>query len=261
MKPPLTFLVLALMAAGVRAEMGIEVASLDDRRFELTLRSDNELSIQDAQSLLIEAAVEACAGLMPRFNTYKFTSSAPVHGSERNIETTFEFVQTFDCVPEEKPSAPVAGRTIGDEDRERIAKERANATESHFQDLTNGQFETAYGRYSSYMKGVLPYEKWQEKNQVFYTESGSLIAGGVWNVTVYVDPASAPKPGFYVATDYQFEYENFAFRCGYIVWYSEDREHYEIMRQEDGHVPRAMAESMSNEDLKKIKTQFGCKAA
>jgi Protein of unknown function (DUF4019) len=87
--------------------------------------------------------------------------------------------------------------------------------------LDRGEYEKAHAMYSAEMRAMAPLREWRK----FVSESaaawGALERRDQANVTWYLDPANAPRPGLYVAVDYVSRYANLAQHTEFLVWYRE----------------------------------------
>ncbi|MGC1439275.1 MAG: DUF4019 domain-containing protein, partial [Burkholderiaceae bacterium] len=260
MRKILIIVISSAICVAARAETTIDITRISERNFQLTLNNDRELSIADAQAQLRAAAANACGALIPEFRKYKFDSSALIEGKGISEQSTFKFVQQVACIESIPKSAPKQRRVFGEEVRAQISNLVKSATEEYFKALAAGRFKDAHEVFSDYMKRTLPFDEWRDDQRVLNAETGKLVRGGVWNVTVYVDPPSAPNLGLYVGTDYQYQSEGGAFRCGYLMWYSNSGRTYRVIRQEDGTLSIDEVKKLNEAQLREIKAKLRCGA-
>jgi hypothetical protein len=252
------FCVASLAPQLVLAKETIKIASLSASAYELRLTSDRELSVEEAQSQLAETASKTCGTRPASFGRYSFESSAPIERAKQPDGTQYVFVQRLDC------SLPDSGPTLSptpplsEADRASIEAEVRTLTDSHFGDLAAKRYSTAYARLSGEMQAMQPLQEWESAQREFHSTAGERTSGGISRVTIYVDPPSAPAPGIYVATDYEFSYRNVPFQCGYIIWYRHGTDAFRLSREETGFVDAKTAKGLSEEQLAEIRQQYRC---
>lgn len=82
---------------------------------------------------------------------------------------------------------------------------------------SEGAFEKAYAALSDYIR-VSSLSDWSQRTKEANDAAGKLRSARVWRVTVYDNPPGAPRPGRYIAADFETEYERIPLQCGYLVW-------------------------------------------
>jgi len=90
----------------------------------------------------------------------------------------------------------------------------------------------------------------------FRTDGGSKPAINVHTISFYDSPSNAPKPGLYIAADYQNTFDSGALHCGYLIWFREASGEFKIIREETGVIKKdtldRMSEKRKEDTLKKM---------
>lgn len=123
----------------------------------------------------------------------------------------------------------------------------------------SGDFEGAYRMLSTEMQGFVPFGKWSAQNEAANRETGKLKDMEVWRVTVYDRPANAPRPGIYVAADYEGTYRKGAIHCGYLIWFGVSDRQFAITREETGYLQPEVLASLEPERAREFRRQMKCK--
>jgi hypothetical protein len=253
-------LVASLLISQASIGQEFQVRALENGSLELTLIADAILDEATAQRLLLPRAIEACDDVRPVLGRYRFESREPtnaVAGDDR--KTTYRFIQEFSCGPVD--ASAVGEIEIGVRQVDLVRPRDAFIRDISLQflsDRSEGDLEAAYTTLSREMKSFSTFDEWGRRAREFNDVSGSIVSVTVWRITPYDNPAGAPEPGVYIAADYEIEYENVPFQCGYLMWFERSDRLYVLTREESGSIPREEFENRSESELANLKSQLGC---
>jgi hypothetical protein len=184
--------------------------------YELILKNEVRLEIAQAQQAIYDSAIQICNGMDPIYGKYKFESQEPI--SAGGEASSFIFVQNITCFGEVQ-STPSRSKFEISKNQEIDIKKLVNGMMNKFmQSKEEGSFKIAYQMMSPAMKEVIDFNSWKKKESDYFTESGSLIHGDVWRLTMYNNPDNSPQPGVYIAADYESSYDNHPIHYGYVMW-------------------------------------------
>lgn len=261
------FIVILLSCSANVLAATLSHEKISKANIRITLENDAPMEIDQAQAAIGSYAVQVCEGKYPLFGKYTFNSTENVASAsadeKESLPSSFSFIQEIECVeaPPEKPE----GRRIdiSKEQEESIKIKVANLTIDYLLAKESGRFREAYDSLGSEMKDITGYTAWEKRESTYFTEKlGGLISRDIWNTTVYNNPPNAPKPGIYIAIDYENKYELAPIHCGFIVWYMPtlDLSEISIMREEYGRISKRETQNSTPELLKKMRAEMKCRA-
>lgn len=259
MRSMLMIFILFYCSCGLAATLSYRQSGPDS--FELLLENEAPLEIDQAQSSIYPSAIELCAGKKPLFGKYSFQGDEPLaDGSEGS---SFTFLQIISCVDEVVTVVVPAELKLSNL-QEKAIKDRIKVlTEEFLSAKESGDFQKAYTMLDPGMQSVAEFAVWRSNESNYSEETqGKLISRDIWRITVYNNPPGSPKPGFYIAADYENSYEKSPVHCGYLMWYlpSADSSNFLIMREEYGNIPADILNKIPNEKLQSIRNQLGCRS-
>jgi hypothetical protein len=227
------------------------------------MTSTTVFDVASAQALLVPTAASLCQNKQPEFGQYQFEIIEGISqraGSEK--PNTFVIVQQIACV--DAVPAPKHGNRrsfISDPNEERIVqKQIVSLSESYFADIFSGNYERAFAFLSANMRSHRTLEEWSAQMDRMRAETGSITAINIHTITIYDNPPNAPKPGLYVAADYQNSLEKAPFHCGYLIWFRGENSEFEITREEIGLLTYKVLEQIPEESHKDVLAQMRCRA-
>ncbi len=246
---------LAAGTAGIRAEPAftLNVEALDVEWFELTIRSSSPFDYDDVQGFTWPIMRILCGDdAVPDLG--KFELSAPIKVADPSKATTTYKAQ-FGC--ESVLDIPQGPSRILDEDGRRAVRDAVQArTLGYFAGIDSGDHRQSFAMQGQELGSS--FEEWKQKEIERRETLGGLLSRDVWRVTVYADPDSAPRPGIYIATDYE-EYFTEGSSCGYLVWLERPDRTYQIIRHEHGDLPNATREELTPEQKAKFRRLMNCR--
>ncbi|NQZ23963.1 MAG: hypothetical protein HRT53_18195 [Colwellia sp.] len=229
-------------------------------KYELILHNEVPLEITQAQQAIYESAVQICNRKIPLYGKYKFESKGPI--SDARETSSFTFVQNITCT-DEKQNNTVKSKFELTEKQEGAIKKRVNEMTNKFmQSKELGDFQIAYDMMTPSNKKISNFSSWKQRQSEFFNNSGKLINRNIWRLTIYNNPDNSPEPGIYIAADYESNYELSPIYCGYVMWYTPNRnsKEYKVMREEFGNINSDMIKNIKPEDLQKVRKKIGCRA-
>ena len=218
----------------------------------------------EGQQLIAVRAVEICGTRYPSLARYRFAGDEHIapDGTRRG---SFRVNQELTCsassatAPREtgvETSAPTpAGWQASSQDE---ADARA-ATMAYFGAFDAGDAARVYGMLSAGNRAMESLGDRAEAIGAFRAQAGTPGTHRIVRLTWYVNPAGAPVPGVYVATDYERAYSGLLANCGYLVWYREAAGRYALVREETGVVARG-SPGEAPADLAQARAMAGCRA-
>jgi hypothetical protein len=216
------------------------------------------MSIEDAQAALLGTALGACEGREPRYGKYKFETTERLTSQGATEPEAFMFAQEVECVDGSDAPRAIRRTEISEADRQKAGTLVHSMSSQYFAQLEAGDFAASYAMLSENMQSMSPLDSWIAENREFHNKAGRKIDGGVFRITVYVDPPDSPGPGIYIAADYEIRYEHVPFRCGYIVWFQGADSAYRLIRQESGYLDDETSSKLTKAQVQEIRTQYGC---
>ena len=239
----------------------IDIETLGENRFELTLTSEAALEIDAALTLLLPTAQELCKDLNPNFGRYRFTGTEPLAG-ENAAESSFVFIQELECSTagrsaEQRTLSP----TIDSEaEAEEVTNRVRTMSIEYLTDVANERYEKAYAAIDGRLRAFSTAESWEAEKRSFRAAVGALIEIRISRITIYDNPQDAPEPGLYVAADFDNEYENAPIHCGYLMWFLRDGREFRISREESGHVTAQQLSTIPIEQVPALRQSMRCVA-
>ncbi|HTU10501.1 MAG TPA: DUF4019 domain-containing protein [Allosphingosinicella sp.] len=192
----------------------------------------------DGQRLLAMRAIEICGTRYPVPGRYRFVGNERVAPDGTRGSSTFEVRQELTC-SDTPPSPPT--EVPAPADWRASARDEADARAA-----TMAYFAAVDAGDAARVLAMMPLARRAEENvasraeamRTFRAEAGTPGAHRIIALSWYVNPASAPRPGIYVAADFERVYSGLAAVCGYVVWYRDEAGRYSLMREETAVVPR-----------------------
>lgn len=259
MRKIFTFLIIFYCGYSIAATFSYRQLSTDT--FQLMLSNDVPLEISQAQSLLYSNAVQICKGNKPLFGKYSFDSSEPI--SKNAESSSFTFLQEISCAGEVQVTVAPKKLNISKNQEKTIKSTARKMTEQFLLAKESGEFKKAYATLGSGMKIITDFPTWKNKEENYFSKNlGKLVSRDIWRITLYDNPPNSPKPGLYIAADYENSYEKSPIHCGYIMWYlpPENLEEFSVMREEYGNITKETLKMIPKEDLQNVRKQIGCRA-
>jgi hypothetical protein len=139
-----------------------------------------------------------------------------------------------------------------------VEEEVRRLTEAYFRALAEGNFDAAFARISPTM-GVTG-TTWRESKRSLRAILGEPVRFAITKVTIYDNPADAPRAGLYVAADFTNEFRNAPMHCGYLVWTRAANGQFEISREDAGHVTSEQLAAIPVSQHAQIRQQMRCAA-
>jgi hypothetical protein len=254
----LTFAIAVAAITPAFAGEKIAVSAISESAYEIWLTSDHELSTAEAQAQLAATAARACGNRPVTLGHYSFESSKKLGTADKGAGASLLFIQKLVCAATPQEQTLSATPQPGAADTALIESTARVTSDRYFADLASKRYSSAFALLTNEMQAERPLEEWKSAQESFRLKAGERISGGVSRVTVYVDPPSAPKPGLYVATDYEFSYRNIPFQCGYIIWYRHGADEFRLLREETGYIDSDTAAKLNKDEVQETRRQFGC---
>lgn len=204
----------------------------DDFTMVMPVRPDTP----DGQRRLAERAMQICGSRYPIMERYRFSGSESLQGAG---EPRYEVRQELTCA-DTPPAAPTGEAAPANwQPSNQDVSEITALTRRYFAAIDSGDVETAHSLWSDDMQAETPLPERRQSVEAFRAQAGRAGAAPTTRLTWYVNPAGAPRPGIYVAVDYERSYENLTMNCGYLIWYREGERGYRLTRQEDSVMARS----------------------
>ena len=133
-------------------------------------------------------------------------------------------------------------------------------SESYLTDIFDGSNKAAFAYLSTEMQSYQSFEEWSARIDKQRLDAGSITAINVHTITVYHNPPNAPRPGLYVAADYQNSSQNAPYHCGFLVWFRGESGDFEITREETGLITHEDFEMIPDDSKENVLAQMKCNA-
>lgn len=185
----------------------------------------------EGQRLLADRARQICGPLYPVPGRYRFSGRERVSPDGRR-SGQFEVVQELTCADSppvaavEEPAPADWRATARDEEDARAATMR------YFAAVDAGDAIRVQAMWSPAQQAEMPLEVRSAQLRRFREEAGRPGAHRIARLTWYVNPPGAPRPGIYVAADYERAYSGLRFNCGYLIWFRQSEGRYVLIREE-----------------------------
>jgi hypothetical protein len=210
----------------------------------------------EGQRLVATRAQEICGSRYPIGGRYRFTGDERISPQGDRL-SSFQVRQELTC-SDTPPFAPSGDRAPdGWQPSERDTREILALSQRYFAAVDGGDAEAAHAMWSVDQQAETPVAERRRGIEEFRRQAGPSGADPRMRLTWYVNPDGAPRPGIYVAADYERSYANLALNCGYLIWYREGDARYRLTRQENTIVART-ATPLSAEQLAPVRQQSRC---
>tara|TARA_B100000768_G_scaffold9235_1_gene9493 strand:+ start:961 stop:1770 length:810 start_codon:yes stop_codon:yes gene_type:complete len=251
----------AFFYCGYSAAATLSYEQLSTDTFQLILKNDVPLEIDQAQSSIYSGAVQTCNGKKPLFGKYSFYSTEPI---SKDAETSsFTFLQEIRCTNEVAVTAAPKKLDLSNIQEKAIKSAAKKLTEEFLSAREAGEFKKAYDMLGSGMKEINEFSAWKSKEFDYVGENlGKLVSRDIWRVTLYNNPPNSSIPGLYVAADYENSYEKSPIHCGYVMWHlpAANSGEFTVMREEYGNITSDILKKIPEENLQNVRKQIGCRA-
>lgn len=204
----------------------------DDFTLVMPMRPDTP----EGQRRLAERAMQICGSRYPVMERYRFAGTEALQG---NAEPRYEVRQELTCSDAGPPAQAGEAAPADWQASEQDVREITALTRRFFAAIDSGDAETAHGLWSDDLQAETPLDERRRGIEAFRQQAGLPGAAPVTRLTWYVNPEGAPRPGIYVAVDYERFYANLTMNCGYLIWYREADGRYRLTRQEDSVMARS----------------------
>jgi hypothetical protein len=250
-------LILAALLLAESPEVAHE--RIDDGHYRLRLSLTGAADLAAAQRAMVPAAIRLCAGLVPRFGTYRWDAlerAGPADTSVRPVSMTLE--QELHCGGEAPPA--MAAAPPDPAWRPTPAQQQAvlEATDAFFAARESGRYEEAYRMLGQNMRNQQP-EAFAEAARVSNAQWGRRRSRRNVAVTWYNNPPHAPVPGIYAAVDFVGAYDNLHLMCGYVTWLLQPDGTWRIVTLDEGVLARADSPDPTAADLARVRTLMRCR--
>jgi hypothetical protein len=207
--------------------------------------------------MLLERARENCGARYPHLTRYQFEGRERISGTDPE-PATFAVRQELSCLVEPPPAE--VGAVVPSDWQQTPEDERLITTlAQRYFDLFDAQDVTGLRQLLD--AEMLTYQSEAEmaaELSEFHRNAGTPGRHQVKAVTWYVNPATAPRPGVYVAVDFERNYSGLLLNCGYLIWYREADGRYVLTRTESNTVSRPAA-GVDPPDLNQFRAMWNCR--
>jgi len=243
--------------AAYAAEVGVR--QVRENEYEFVLTNPTPLSEEVAQSVIGQVAAGVCKDLMPVLGKYRFESRQAIEPKAGSSEPdTFRFNQEVSCVPgTASPPEPRLPTLSTPEESQRVQDDIRLKSEAWFRLIADKRVDEAFEQMSAGSHGG-DEAGWKRDTLSFQATAGKPVKIAIVKMTVYDNPAGAPKPGLYVAADFNNVYENVPIHCGYLMWFRPVGGDFLISRTEIGLITAEQFKSIPSVQLPEIKQQLRC---
>ena len=188
------FKLFVLFYCGYSSAATLSYKQISTDTFQLILKNDVPLEIDQAQSSLYSGAVQICSGKKPSLGKYSFNSSEPI--SKGSEASSFTFVQEIKCTDKAALAATPKKLDLSNIKEEAIKSAAKKMAKEFLSAKESGKFKKAYDMLGSGMKSITEFPDWKSKESNYFGENlGELINRDIWRITLYNNPPNSAKPG------------------------------------------------------------------
>ena len=255
---------LTLIAILSQASFAINLSykKVSSVEFIWVLKNKSSLELQAAQNFIYQGAKDLCEGLIPAFGKYEFKSFNEVSSNEKSKDAEeFHFLQHIKCV-EDIPAPAVESILELSELQEQLIKDSAKHLTLEYLSAKNlDEYKKAYSMLTVNMQELSSFDKWKTRESNYAQNVGGELKTDIWRMTIYNNPPNSPKPGLYIAADYESEFEKSSIHCGFIIWYAsnDNLNDFKVMREEYGNISNDIFAKLSVSELPNVRQQIGCR--
>jgi hypothetical protein len=246
-------------SAGAAAAPLVAMRQLGPDNYEVSLSGPTIRTVQAGQALATAVATSVCKTLVPVLGTHLFESTEKLGAdAPESNSPNLELTQRFTCTARSAPAQVQAPATYSKEEKDQAAAKVLDETERYFRLLGTGKVDEAFTQLDR-DSGTFSEAAWKRLKRDFLTLAGALQRIAITKVTVYENPASASKPGLYVAADYRITWANVRLQCGYLVWLRMRDGEFRILREETGHVTAEQLQAMPQAQRQTVEQALRCR--
>lgn len=251
---------LALLQASAPAPP-VSHERLGEGRYRLRIELPGTADVGQAQRMLLPAARSLCGDLPPVFGHYSWQGSERLEsaGAAREaVSLTLE--QELACgAAEARPAEVALAPDPGWQPTPATEQAVLDTTRSYFAAKDSGRYADAYAMLSAGNQATTPIAAWSAQARSFNAGAGAVRGRRLIRVTWYNNPPSAPVPGIYAAVDFDGDFANLHFLCGYVVWLLQPEGRWRLVREEQSLVSRSEAHDATAEEIARLRPQVGCR--
>ncbi len=214
---------------------GFLVSAAGPEDFSLTIPVSPETP--EGRRLVALRAIEICGARYPQLGRYRFTGSERV-APDGSRSGSFDVRQELTCFttrPAEPAEAPAPADWRASAQDESAVRA---ATMAYFGATDAGDAARIHAMLSAERRSGDSLAERAAALRAFRDQAGTPGTHRILALTWYVNPVGAPRPGIYVAADYERAYSGLLANCGYLVWFREADGRYVLVREESAVVAR-----------------------
>lgn len=216
----------------------VEVERLADAAYRLTVTVAGTQDPSVAQGVLDPTAADLCGDQPARYGRYRFTATGLAPGQTGEANDSVTLVQDLACgeAPPDTP-APAAAIDLAQADIDALTPVILGLSSQYFKAVEQGRHTDAFALTTPEMTG----ESLDDRIAGALQQSeavGSIVSRRVARLSWYPNPPNSPRPGLYVAVDYDAAW-SLQDECGYLIWFRPDPgTPFRLTRQEQIFLPR-----------------------
>ena len=262
-KQQITILISLLLFTQAVVAISLSYKQISESEYVWVVENDSALEIDEAQRIIYNGALEMCKGLSPVYGKYKFESSEKIISDEVDNESdTYLFTQNIQCVESMEIQQDSPKSILNIEQENEIKIKAKKLTKEYLSAKENKEFKKAYAMLTKNMQEMSDFKTWRKRESKTYADYGREVASEIWRMTVYDNPPNSPKPGVYVAADYESSFVDTPIHCGYVMWFLpiDNLNDFKVMREEYGSITNKIMKQVHASELPQIRQQIGCRA-
>jgi hypothetical protein len=233
---------------------------ISDGHYRLRLVAPGISDVEEAQRLLLPTALGLCGDRRPYFDHLEWVSNEELANAGRRAPVALALAQELSC----GTPAPAPPETAAPPDpnwRQSNAQEQAvlARTRAYFAAKDSGRYAAAYAMLTAGMQADTDFERWSQAAGEINRSAGAARSRQLIRVTWYNNPPQAPVAGLYAAVDFNGDFADLHFLCGYVVWLLQSDGSWRLVREEQSMAARADAPDATAADIARMRTQVGCR--
>jgi len=215
-------------------------------------------NVEVAQVALLSTARELCGARQPHFGHFEWVANeALAPGATEATPGALALIQEVYCGREPPAPPETAAPPDPNWQRSEVQEQQILArTRAYFAAKDSGRYADAYAMLTPGMQAESDFTAWSRGVSDFNSRAGSAQGRRLIRVSWYNNPPQAPVPGLYAAVDFNGDFANLHFLCGYVVWLLQTDGSWRLVREEQSSATRADAPDADAAQIAQIRAQY-----
>jgi hypothetical protein len=250
-----------LLQTSAAAAPQVSHEQIGEGHYRLRMIAPGISRVEEAQALLAPTAGRLCGSLPAHFGHFEWVSNEEVVNSSGR-RTSQDLLLILDVFCGTPPPAPTETAAAPDPNwRQSEAQEQAvlARTRAYFEARDSGRYAEAYAMLTPAMQADSTLESWSRQASEYARRARASRGRQPTRVTWYNDPPSAPVHGLYAAVDYNGNFADLLFMCGYVVWLLQADGSWRLASEAQSAAARADAPNATAAEIAQMRAQASCR--